>query len=145
MLTEWLGPRARLRELSCRYRRPVIVGNPMVCAAEVKSVEAEGTGAVVVFDVWTESPPGEVTTTGTATVHVSSPASAPTSLITPELLEVFHVGEVAGRYTFEITPTQIWKLAGLLHDADLANAIVYRRMRSPPTRPRSSPCSIPWS
>jgi acyl dehydratase len=134
LLTEWLGPQARLRELSCRYRRPVIVGTPMVCGAEVKAVEPDGAGSVVTFDVWTESPPGEVTTTGTATVHIPSRAGASASLITDELLEVFHVGEVAGRYTFEITPEQIWKLTCLLHDTDLETAVVHREGGHEPLR-----------
>lgn len=71
MLTDWLGPRARLVEVACRYRRPALVGDPMRCTARVVTVEAlPGGGDRIGFEVAVESPVGTPVTTGTALVDL---------------------------------------------------------------------------
>ena len=74
---------------------------------------------VVAFDIWTESPAGEVATTGTATAQRSVADGGPASLVTDELLAAFQIGQVIGRYTFEVTEDRIRRFAGVLDDIDL--------------------------
>ena len=126
MLTDWLGSDGRLTELSCRYRRPVIVGNPLLCHAAVTAVRADSGMQVVAFDIWTESPAGEVATTGTATAQRPVAVGGPASLVTDELLAAFQIGEVIGRYTFKVTEERIRRFAGVLHDIDLEGVATHR-------------------
>ena len=126
MLTDWLGSDGRLTELSCRYRRPVIVGHPLLCHAEVTAVRAEAGMQVVAFDIWTESPAGEVATTGTATAQRPVVDGGPASLVTDELLAAFQIGEIIGRYTFEVTEDRIRRFAGVLQDIDLEGVATRR-------------------
>lgn len=126
MLTKWLGGHGRLTELACRYRRPVIVGNPLMCRAEVTAVEVEAGVQVVTLNVSAESPPGEVATTGTATARLAAPAVAPSALVTDELLAAFQIGEVIGRYTFAVSAERIRRYAGVLDDLSLEDSLVHR-------------------
>lgn len=126
MLTNWLGSDGRLTELSCRYRRPVIVGHPLLCHAEVTAVSADAGMQVVAFDIWTESPAGEVATTGTATAQRPVVDGGPASLVTDELLAAFQIGEIIGRYTFKVTEDRIRRFAGVLQDIDLEGVATRR-------------------
>ncbi len=126
MLTDWLGSDGRLTELSCRYLRPVIVGNPLLCHAEVTAVKADAGVQVVAFDIWTESPAGEVATTGTATAQRPVADGGPASLVTDDLLAAFQIGQVIGRYTFKVTEERIRRFAGVLHDTDLEGVATHR-------------------
>lgn len=124
LLTGWLGPDARLRDLSCRYRRPVVVDSPLRCRARVTAVETAGTEQVVSCEVWVEGPDGEVVTSGTATASITQIVKAPT-LITQELLSALRVGEVSGRYTFAVTREHIKRFAGVLADRDREARLVF--------------------
>lgn len=128
MLQEWLGPGGDLTGLSCRYRRPVIVGEPLSCHAEVAAVE-EGNGArLITLEVWTESPAGEVATTGMATarVPVAEVPIGPAPLVTDELIAEFRIGEVIGRYTFPVTAERIRRYSAVLADRSLEEALVHQ-------------------
>ena len=121
MLTDWLGPDARMRELACRYRRPAIVGVPLSCHGEVTGLTESGEETLAVFEVSVESPPGTVTTTGTATVAVPSAAAASrgdVSLATPEFLAALGIGEITARYTFRVTAERIRRFSAVLADRD---------------------------
>jgi acyl dehydratase len=124
MLNEWLGPSGTLSDLACRYRRPAIVGIPLVCGAEITAIDEEDDGRVVSFDVWAHSPAGEIVTTGTATARIPT-SKIFTTLISEELLAVFKIGEVVGTYTFEVTPEHIRSFAGVLNDVDLEASLVH--------------------
>lgn len=136
MLTNWLEGSGTLTDLSCRYQRPVIVGRPLVCHAKVTAVDIEGGNQEITVDVWTESPAGQVATTGTARLRRPVGGVGNISLITDELLAAYRIGEVVGRYTFEVTAERIWRFASVLHDIDLETVATHRSEqvgRSAPT------------
>src|SRR3990172_5866811 len=139
MLTEGLGPRPRLQESSCRYRRPVIVWNPLICSGQVTAIDTEGADWIVSFDIQAESPAGDVATTGTAIVRIPGNTGA-VSLITDELLAAFEIGEVVGRYTFEVTTERILRFASVLDDLDLGTSLVYHG--DPVESPQEAPTTF---
>ena len=124
LLTKWLGPEARLRALECRYRKPLIVDQPMRCRAVVTAVEAEGDDRLVSFDLRVDDPEGIAATTGTAIAWVPGTARA-ASLVTPELLAALQVGEVSGRYTFAVTRERIKAFAAVLADLPREQRLVF--------------------
>lgn len=126
MLTDWLGKSGILTALSCRYQRPVIVGHPLVCQARVTEVTISGGNQEITVDVWTESPAGQVATTGTANLRRPIGAVGSVSLIGDELLAAYHIGEVVGSYTFEVTAERIWRFASILRDIDLETVATHR-------------------
>jgi len=121
MLTDWLGPDARVRELACRYRRPAIVGTPLSCHGEVTGIAESGEETLATFEVSVESPPGTVTTTGTATVAVPNEAASAQGdvhLATPQFLAALGIGEITARYTFRVTAERIRRFSAVLADRE---------------------------
>lgn len=72
LVHEWAGPDARLRNLTVRYRAIDYVHDHLTCKGRVKRKYVESGEHVVLVEVWTENDQGESTTTGEATIHMSS-------------------------------------------------------------------------
>jgi acyl dehydratase len=72
LVHEWAGPKARLTNLTVRYRKIDYVHDPLVCKGQVKRKYVEGDKNLVLLDVWTENSDGHPTTTGQALVALPS-------------------------------------------------------------------------
>lgn len=71
MLTEWIGPRGRLKRLGSSYRGMDFPGDTLTCGGQVmaKSVDENGEQCVD-CEIWVENQRGERTTKGTARVSL---------------------------------------------------------------------------
>lgn len=75
LLTDWAGPRGRLRSLEVNYRRPTRHGEELKCVGLVVDKREAGEEAVIRLDVYIEDPRGDRPTQGVAEVVL--PAAAP--------------------------------------------------------------------
>jgi acyl dehydratase len=110
MLENWAGERATVARLSCRYRRPDLVGAGLTCGGTVTGVTPADTHDVVDCDVWVADEHGATTVTGSATVHMRRAAGStadpadpgPVTLAGEDLKAALRIGEEAGRFTYEV-------------------------------------------
>ncbi|MFW6150674.1 MAG: MaoC/PaaZ C-terminal domain-containing protein [Chloroflexota bacterium] len=77
LLTDWVGLGGSLRKLACRYRGMDVPGEDMTVRGQVTRKYIETGRNLVDLEVWTESPGGEKTTPGSATVELPSRGSGP--------------------------------------------------------------------
>jgi len=66
LITDWMGPKARLRTFEVSYRGLDQPGHPYRCRGVVKRVD----GRQVEVEVWGEDPEGGKTTLGSASVEL---------------------------------------------------------------------------
>ncbi|MHB1006407.1 MAG: FAS1-like dehydratase domain-containing protein [Chloroflexota bacterium] len=122
-LTDWMGPAGVLKKLACQYRRIDVVGDNLYCKGLVTGKRVADGENLVECEVWTENGKGERTTTGTAVVALPSRApigadvpSAPASLITDEMRRAYKLGEVVGRFTYDVDYNWIHRYATAIGD-----------------------------
>ena len=72
MLHEWVGPQGRVKRVACQYRGMDMVDKDVVCKGTVTGRRSENGEHLVDLEVWTETPEGQKTTPGTATVALPS-------------------------------------------------------------------------
>ena len=72
MLHEWAGEKGRVKQVACQYRGMDMVDKDVVCKGTVTGKRAEDGEHLVDLEVWTETPEGQKTTPGTATVALPS-------------------------------------------------------------------------
>jgi acyl dehydratase len=72
MLHEWVGDQERVKRVACQYRGMDMVDKDVICKGLVTAKRIEGGENLVDMDVWTETPEGEKTTPGIATVALPS-------------------------------------------------------------------------
>lgn len=72
MLHEWVGDQGRVKRVACQYRGMDVVDKDVICKGLVTGKRIEGRENLLDVDVWTETPEGEKTTPGTATVALPS-------------------------------------------------------------------------
>jgi acyl dehydratase len=65
LVTDWAGPKGRLKTFEVSYRGIDLPGRPYRCGGVVRSQ----TGGVAELEIWGEDPEGNRTTIGTATVE----------------------------------------------------------------------------
>jgi acyl dehydratase len=71
LVTDWMGPNARLKTFEVSYRRTALPDRPYHCRGLVKSHK----GNLVEVDIWGEDQEGNKLTLGSATVEVEAPKS----------------------------------------------------------------------
>lgn len=71
-VTEWAGPDAILRRLTCQYRGMDFPGEPITAKGLVSRVYQEGNQNLVECTIWLENPKGQQTTPGSATLELPS-------------------------------------------------------------------------
>ncbi len=72
LLHEWVGAEGRVRRVACQYRGMDMVDKDVICKGVVTGKRSEDGENLVDVDVWTETPEGQKTTPGTATVALPS-------------------------------------------------------------------------
>ena len=72
MLHEWAGDEGRVKRLACQYRGMDMVDKDVTCKGIVTGKRSENGESLVDVEVWTETPEGQKTTPGTATVSLPS-------------------------------------------------------------------------
>jgi acyl dehydratase len=70
MVTDWMGPRGRLRRFSVDYRRPVYRDDRVRLLALVTDAEEDGGHGIVKLDVYFENERGERPLQGVAVVEL---------------------------------------------------------------------------
>lgn len=75
LVTDWIGPSGRLRELSVSYRAFDIPGDTLTCKGRVTGTRVDHGEHVVECDVWLENGKGDTTTPGRAVVSLPSRSS----------------------------------------------------------------------
>ncbi len=72
MLHEWVAPEGSVRRVACQYRGMDMVDKDVICKGTVTGKRTEDGRNLVDLEVWTETPEGQKTTPGTATVALPS-------------------------------------------------------------------------
>ena len=72
LMTDWIGERGELRELSCSYKGMNYPGEAVTCKGEVTKRYIENGQHYVECSLWAENPKGEKTASGMAIVILSS-------------------------------------------------------------------------
>ena len=72
MLHEWVGAQGRVKRVACQYRGMDMVDRDVVCRGSITGKRIENGEHLVDLEVWTETPEGEKTTPGAATVVLPS-------------------------------------------------------------------------
>ena len=72
MLHEWAGDKGRVKRVACQYRGMDMVDKDVICKGVVTGKRTEKGESLVDLEVWTETPDGQKTTPGTATVALPS-------------------------------------------------------------------------
>ncbi len=72
MLLEWAGDEGRVKRVACQYRGMDMVEKDVTCKGIVTGKRSRNGDNLVDIEVWTETPEGQKTTPGTATVSLPS-------------------------------------------------------------------------
>ncbi len=72
MLHEWVGAEGRVQRVACQYRGMDMVDKDVVCKGIITGKRSENGQNLVDLEIWTETPEGQKTTPGTATVALPS-------------------------------------------------------------------------
>ncbi len=72
LLTDFAGPKGRLRRLAARHQGMHIVGKPLTLKGTVTKKYRDGGENRVDCEIWVESPEGEKNSLGTATIALPS-------------------------------------------------------------------------
>ena len=72
LVTDWIGPSGKLRELSVSYRAIDFPRDTLTCKGRVTGMRVEGGEHLVECDIWLENGKGETTTPGRAVVSLPS-------------------------------------------------------------------------
>jgi hypothetical protein len=72
MLHEWAGDEGRVQRVACQYRGMDMVDKYVVCKGIITGKRSENGQNLVDLEIWTETPEGQKTTPGTATVELPS-------------------------------------------------------------------------
>ena len=71
MVTDWLGPRGRIRRLSIRHAAPVRLGDTLECGGRVRTVVPRARDARdMVIDLWAATEDGRRASDGEAVVEL---------------------------------------------------------------------------
>ncbi len=69
---EWAGDEGRVKRVACQYRGMDMVEKDVICKGIVTGKRSQDGENLVDIEVWTETPEGQKTTPGTATVALPS-------------------------------------------------------------------------
>ena len=72
LMTDWIGPRGKLKRIAYQNRARAFVGDTITCKGRVTKVYIEGGENLVDCDIWDERQTGEICSPGTATVSLPS-------------------------------------------------------------------------
>jgi acyl dehydratase len=72
LMTTFMGPRGRLKRLAARHQAMDIVGKPLSCKGQVTRKYRVRGENLVDCEIWVESPEGEKSSTGSATIALPS-------------------------------------------------------------------------
>ncbi len=72
MLHEWAGDEGRVKRVACQYRGMDMVEKDVICKGIVTGKRSQDGENLVDVEVWTETPEGQKTTPGAATVSLPS-------------------------------------------------------------------------
>ncbi len=72
MLHEWAGGEGRVKRVACQYRGMDMVEKDVTCKGIVTGKRSRDGENLVDIEIWTETPEGQKTTPGTATVSLPS-------------------------------------------------------------------------
>ncbi len=72
MLHDWIGEKGQIKTYGCQYRGMDVPGQDITCRGVITNKLQEGGQNLVELDIWTESPSGDKTTPGKATVILPS-------------------------------------------------------------------------
>jgi acyl dehydratase len=70
MLHEWAGDEGRVKRVACQYRGMDMVEKDVICKGIVTGKRSQEGENLVDVEVWTETPEGQKTTPGAATVSL---------------------------------------------------------------------------
>jgi acyl dehydratase len=72
MLHEWVGAEGSVKRVACQYRGMDMVDKDVICKGAISGKRSENGENLVDLEIWTETPEGQKTTPGTATVALPS-------------------------------------------------------------------------
>ncbi len=72
MLHEWVGVEGSVKRVACQYRGMDGVDKDVICKGAITGKRSENGENLVDLEIWTETPEGQKTTPGTATVALPS-------------------------------------------------------------------------
>ena len=72
MLHEWVGDEGAVKRVACQYRGMDMVDKDVICKGSITGKRSENGENLVDLEIWTETPEGQKTTPGTATVALPS-------------------------------------------------------------------------
>ncbi len=72
MLHEWVGAEGSVKRVACQYRGMDMVDKDVICKGAITGKRSENGENLVDLEIWTETPEGQKTTPGTATVALPS-------------------------------------------------------------------------
>ncbi len=72
MLHEWVGADGSVKRVACQYRGMDMVDKDVICKGAITGKRSENGENLVDLEIWTETPEGQKTTPGTATVALPS-------------------------------------------------------------------------
>ena len=72
MLHEWVGAQGSVKRVACQYRGMDMVDKDVICKGAITGKHSENGENLVDSEIWTETPDGQKTTPGTATVALPS-------------------------------------------------------------------------
>ena len=76
LLTDWIGPRGRIKELSVSYREIDYAGDTLTCKGKVTGKHSGNGDNLVECEIWIENSDGQSSTPGLATVALPSRTAA---------------------------------------------------------------------
>lgn len=74
VLTDWIGEEGSIMKMECNWKRMHFPGEEVTCKGKVSNKYVEGDKNVVVCDLWSENPKGEVCAPHKAIVTLPSKA-----------------------------------------------------------------------
>ena len=72
MLHEWVGAQGSVKRVACQYRGMDMVDKDVICKGAITGKRSDNGENLVDLEIWTETPDGQKTTPGTATVALPS-------------------------------------------------------------------------
>ena len=72
MLHEWVGAEGSVKRVACQYRGMDMVDKDVICKGAITGKRSENGENLVDLEIWTETPEGQKSTPGTATVALPS-------------------------------------------------------------------------
>ena len=72
MLHEWVGAQGSVKRVACQYRGMDMVDKDVICKGAITGKRSGNGENLVDLEIWTETPDGQKTTPGTATVALPS-------------------------------------------------------------------------